>query len=107
MSREKVSTAGYAPVGDPDETRRLTPVSAADLEQPQLQEVPISTTRPAEPEHPVLPDCPHCQRNDVRRSYARGTIDAVARVLGYRPYRCRWCRTRFFATGRAPAATII
>src|SRR5450755_4243686 len=99
MSAEKVSTAAYAPERDADETRRLRPVSPADFEQPQLQEVPISMVRPAEPEHPKLPDCRHCQRNDVRRSYARGTIDALARVLGYKPYRCRWCRTRFFAAG--------
>jgi hypothetical protein len=44
-----------------------------------------------------MPACSTCGRNDVRRSHSRGLFDGVARTLGFRPFRCRGCRARFFA----------
>jgi len=41
--------------------------------------------------------CPRCKSRDVRRSRARGPIDLMMSAFGYRPHRCRWCRTRYFA----------
>src|SRR5690348_11478298 len=44
--------------------------------------------------------CPKCGWRDVRRSMPQGVIDAVVRVLGLVPYRCRTCGARFYR-GRA------
>jgi hypothetical protein len=44
-----------------------------------------------------VPNCTSCGRNDVRRSHSRGLFDGIARTLGFKPYRCRACRARFFA----------
>ncbi len=41
--------------------------------------------------------CSSCGNYDVRRSQSRGLVDAMARTLGFKPYRCRGCRSRFFA----------
>jgi len=51
-----------------------------------------------EPEEASFPNCPACGRDDVRRSRSRGIIDLVIRAFGFRPYRCRACRTRYFST---------
>lgn len=42
-------------------------------------------------------NCTSCGSNDVRRSHSRHLFDGVARTLGFKPYRCRSCRSRFFA----------
>ena len=44
-----------------------------------------------------LPHCTSCGRGDVRRSHSRKLFDGVARTLGFKAYRCRGCRARFFA----------
>jgi hypothetical protein len=44
-----------------------------------------------------LPRCTSCDRSDVRRSHSRKLFDGVARILGFKAYRCRGCRARFFA----------
>jgi len=40
--------------------------------------------------------CPRCGWRDVRRSMPQGVLDAVVRVLGLVPYRCRTCGARFY-----------
>jgi len=43
------------------------------------------------------PRCTACGHSDVRRSHSRGLFDGLVRTLGFKPYRCRGCRARFFA----------
>jgi hypothetical protein len=45
-----------------------------------------------------FPICPACGRDDVRRSRSKGLFDSLARTLGFRPYRCRACRTRYLSS---------
>jgi len=39
--------------------------------------------------------CPKCGSSDVRRSKAEGFWDALLRLRGHWPFRCRSCRFRF------------
>lgn len=40
--------------------------------------------------------CPVCRSAVCRRSRRRGSRDKVAAWLGFRPWRCQTCQTRFF-----------
>jgi len=42
------------------------------------------------------PRCPVCGWLDVRRSMPKGLVDAVVRIFGLIPYRCRSCNERFY-----------
>jgi len=53
-------------------------------------------------EHPepiaaAMPCCPSCNGGDVRRSRRGGLLDSMVRLFGLHPYRCRACRSRYFA----------
>ena len=51
------------------------------------------------------PRCAACGRMDVRRSMPRGFLDALVRIVGLVPYRCRTCGHRFYRPGHnAPEA---
>jgi hypothetical protein len=52
----------------------------------------MEVTEPAEP----VVRCPNCGRRDVRRSYARGSIDLFMRMFSRNPFRCRSCGKRFY-----------
>jgi len=41
--------------------------------------------------------CPRCGQDDVRLSRSRGLLDRLAAAAGFKPQRCRACRTRFFS----------
>jgi DNA-directed RNA polymerase subunit RPC12/RpoP len=45
-------------------------------------------------------ECPKCGSPDKRPSISAGFLDRFWRVIGYVPYRCRSCRTRFFRRRR-------
>jgi hypothetical protein len=40
--------------------------------------------------------CPICSAGDIERVPRDGVVDHVARLLGWRVYRCRECRSRFY-----------
>jgi hypothetical protein len=40
--------------------------------------------------------CPACFSSDVDRVPRRRVLDSMARLLGWRVYRCRDCGTRFY-----------
>ena len=40
--------------------------------------------------------CPVCGWMDVRRSMPKGFVDALVRMVGLVPYRCRSCGLRFY-----------
>ncbi|HEY2407306.1 MAG TPA: hypothetical protein VGI10_14950 [Polyangiaceae bacterium] len=40
--------------------------------------------------------CPRCGSRDARRSQSRHLFDGIARTLGFKAFRCRSCRLRFF-----------
>ena len=42
------------------------------------------------------PRCPVCGWMDVRRSMPHGFLDALVRIVGLVPYRCRSCGQRFY-----------
>lgn len=92
MPGEKATTFDSA-FGN-ERSRGLAALSFEQQGQSVAEPTPVSTTRPVEHEAP--PTCPRCHRGDVRRSHSRGPLDALARVLGFRPFRCRACRTRYF-----------
>jgi hypothetical protein len=96
MPGEKVATL-ESPFGD----ERSREFRALSFEQPGhsvAEAAPASRTQRVELESRVPPACPRCRRTDVRRSHSRGPVDALARALGFRPFRCRACRARYFAT---------
>ncbi len=95
MPGEKVTTLDAA-FGD-ERSRGPTLLSFEQRGQSMAEPAPVSTTRRVELEHGAPPACPRCRRGDVRRSHARGPLDALARALGFRPFRCRACRARYFA----------
>ncbi|HEX7452154.1 MAG TPA: hypothetical protein VF294_07715 [Polyangiaceae bacterium] len=47
------------------------------------------------------PRCTSCGSGDVRRSHSRHLFDALVKTIGFRPYRCRMCRGRFFAKAQS------
>jgi hypothetical protein len=47
-----------------------------------------------------MKNCPVCGRGDASHAQAEGLWERVVlRLMGYRPYRCSFCRTRFRAFG--------
>lgn len=95
MPQEKAVTHESS-FGD-DRSRSFTALSFEQPSRSVTEATPDSTTRQAELEQREPPACPRCRRHDVRRSHSRGPIDALARALGFKPFRCRACRTRYFA----------
>ncbi len=51
--------------------------------------------------------CPQCGSHDARRSRRRNVWERAISLLGYLPYRCRDCRTRFFRLGITPGALVL
>ena len=47
------------------------------------------------------PLCARCGGQDMRRSQSSGVLDRLLRLLRCYPYRCRFCRTRFYRFGDA------
>lgn len=48
------------------------------------------------------PRCPVCGWTDVRRSMPKGILDALVRIVGLIPYRCRSCNQRFYRPRNDP-----
>jgi hypothetical protein len=47
-----------------------------------------------------MKNCPVCGKNDASHAQAEGLWErAMLRLVGYRPYRCSFCRSRFRAFG--------
>jgi hypothetical protein len=40
--------------------------------------------------------CPHCGSHSIRNSWKRVFQDRFLRILGLRPHRCHFCRSRFY-----------
>ena len=58
---------------------------------------PGSSIAPSELQSRAMPRCNACGHADVRRSHSLRFLDGVAGTLGFKPFRCRGCRARFFA----------
>lgn len=57
----------------------------------------VSTLRLSWRRNSALGCCPHCKHTDVRRSERLRSIDLLWMLIGYRAFRCRQCRHRFYA----------
>jgi len=66
------------------------------MEQPSTATA-TTNAAPAVEDEDNSPRCPSCNRNDVRPSHSRGFFDGLVKAVGFKAYRCRACRTRYFA----------
>jgi hypothetical protein len=58
----------------------------------------LDQERTGRPEYREPPRCTKCGSTHIRRSLSEGTVDTLFRLIGRRPFRCRDCRQRFYAS---------
>ncbi len=49
-------------------------------------------------ERRALARCPNCGSPNIRKAHVEGILDSFMRLFSRRPYRCRDCRDRFYAS---------
>jgi hypothetical protein len=76
------------------------PEQESKAEQPEeLEEEGEGGTEPDEPSF-QSPFCPRCGWHNTRLSHTTSLFDNLARVFGFRAFRCRSCGNRFRAVRR-------
>ena len=58
----------------------------------------LDRDRSGAPEYKDPPRCTRCGSKHIRRSLSDGAVDKFFRLLGRRPFRCRDCRQKFYAS---------
>lgn len=65
---------------------------------PKPKPFPARSGALAPPQRSTLPEpaCPKCCSKQIRRAHRMNSLDRLRCLLGYRPYRCQECLSRFF-----------